>query len=46
VGQNILERSWRSAVRGSLADLTYFIADPRQMRFFTLEPLEAYIASD
>jgi general secretion pathway protein J len=42
VGQNILERSLSSAVRGSLADKTYFIADPRQMRFFTLEPLEAY----
>lgn len=42
VGQNILERSLSSAVRGSLADQTYFIADPRQMRFFTLEPLEAY----
>jgi len=42
VGQNILERSLSSAVRGSLADQTYFIGDPRQMRFFTLEPLEAY----
>lgn len=42
VGQNILERSLSSAVLGSLADRTYFIGDPRQMRFFTLEPLEAY----
>ena len=42
VGQNILERSLSSTVRGSLADKTYFIGDPRQMRFFTLEPLEAY----
>jgi prepilin-type N-terminal cleavage/methylation domain-containing protein len=42
VGQNILERSLSSAVLGSLADQTYFIGDPRQMRFFTLEPLEAY----
>ena len=42
VGQNILERSLSSAVRGSLADQIYFIGDPRQMRFFTLEPLEAY----
>lgn len=42
VGQNILERSLSSTVRGSLADQTYFIGDPRQMRFFTLEPLEAY----
>ena len=42
VGQNILDRSLSSAVRGSLADQTYFIGDPRQMRFFTLEPLEAY----
>jgi len=42
VGQNILERSLSSTVRGSLADQIYFIGDPRQMRFFTLEPLEAY----
>jgi prepilin-type N-terminal cleavage/methylation domain-containing protein len=42
VGQNILERSLSSTVRGSLADQTYFLGDPRQMRFFTLEPLEAY----
>lgn len=42
VGQNILERSLSSAVRGTLADTTYFFGDPRQMRFFTLEPLEAY----
>ena len=42
VGQKILERSLSSAVQGSLADRTYFIGDPKQMRFFTLEPLEAY----
>ncbi len=42
VGRDILERSLSSTVRGSLADQTYFIGDPRQMRFFTLEPLEAY----
>lgn len=42
VGQTILERSLSSAVQGSLGDKTYFIGDPRQMRFFTLAPLEAY----
>lgn len=42
VGQNILERSLSSAVQGSLAEQTYFFGDPRQMRFFTIEPLEAY----
>jgi general secretion pathway protein J len=42
VGQKILERSLSSAVPGTLADRMYFIGDPRQMRFFTLEPLEAY----
>jgi len=42
VGQKILERSLSSAVQGTLADKTYFIGNPNQMRFFTLEPLEAF----
>ncbi len=42
VGENILQRSLSSMVRGSLAEKTYFIGERRQMRFFTLVPLEAY----
>ena len=42
VGETILERSLSSAVQGSLGDKVYFIGEPRQMRFFTLVPLEAY----
>jgi prepilin-type N-terminal cleavage/methylation domain-containing protein len=42
VGQNILERSLSSAVRGSVREKVYFAGDSRQMRFFTLIPLEAY----
>ncbi len=42
VGQKILERSLSSTVQGTLADKTYFLGNPNQMRFFTLEPLEAY----
>ncbi len=42
VGQTILERSLSSAVPDSLAEKFYFSGDPRQMRFFTLVPLEAH----
>lgn len=42
VGENILERSLCSAVQGTLAERSYFFGDPRQMRFFTRLPLEAY----
>ncbi len=42
VGENILERSLSSAVRGSLGEKIYFKGDSKQMRFFTLLPLEAH----
>jgi prepilin-type N-terminal cleavage/methylation domain-containing protein len=42
VGENILERSLSSAVKGSLGDRTYFLGDSHQMRFFTIVPLMAY----
>lgn len=42
VGQTFLERSLASAVTGSVGQKMYFTGDPRQMRFFTLVPLEAY----
>ena len=42
VGAAILERSLSSAVLGTLANPIYFIGERRQMRFFTLVPLEAH----
>jgi prepilin-type N-terminal cleavage/methylation domain-containing protein len=42
VGVTILKRSLTSAVLGTLANQTYFIGERRQMRFFTLAPLEAH----
>ncbi|MCX5892254.1 MAG: prepilin-type N-terminal cleavage/methylation domain-containing protein [Deltaproteobacteria bacterium] len=42
VGEAILKRSLTSAVLGSLANMPYFIGERQQMRFFTLEPLEAH----
>lgn len=42
VGETILERSLCSAIQATLAERSYFYGDPRQMRFFTRVPLEAY----
>jgi prepilin-type N-terminal cleavage/methylation domain-containing protein len=42
VGETILGRSLSSAVQDSLAEKFYFYGDSRQMRFFTLVPLEAH----
>jgi prepilin-type N-terminal cleavage/methylation domain-containing protein len=42
VGETILERSLTSALKESLAEKNYFYGDPRQMRFFTMLPLEAH----
>ncbi|MCL4501185.1 MAG: prepilin-type N-terminal cleavage/methylation domain-containing protein [Deltaproteobacteria bacterium] len=42
VGLAILERSLTSAVPETLGNQTYFIGERRQLRFFTLVPLEAH----
>jgi general secretion pathway protein J len=42
VSQTIVTRSLSSAVRGTLKHRPYFIGNPKEMRFFTPVPLEAY----
>lgn len=42
VAQTILARSLSSAVRGSVGRRLYFVANAKEMRFFTPIPLEAY----
>jgi general secretion pathway protein J len=42
VGQNLLQRSLSSAIPKTLDTMIYFMGEPREMRFFTLLPLEAY----
>jgi len=42
IGQNLLERSLSSAVPGTLDTKPYFVGSPKEVRFFTLLPLEAH----
>jgi prepilin-type N-terminal cleavage/methylation domain-containing protein len=42
IGQNLLERSLSSTVTGTLDTKPYFVGSPKEVRFFTLLPLEAH----